>query len=127
MLVTISMSGPHLNVYDFLLKATYFPMDYTIWEDVELMKQYAPGCTLHFCMDEEWPNIPVSLGKFLLANKELLQDETIIGKGTIKEISIETRLEKNFEHRLIFTISSAFIKLLGELNFEIYLTKLEDG
>src|SRR5690349_2537961 len=117
MMVNFSMYGPHLNAYEFLLKAQHIPEDFELWEDVEVMKDERPGFTLFFCKKDNADTMPFSFGRFIISNKELLQDKLFIGDETVKELSIAYKTENIIEHvqgkSVTFIMKPSFMKLLS--------------
>jgi hypothetical protein len=125
MTATFCMYGNDLNVYDFLENANNFPASYFLWEDVEIMKDEAPGFTLHFADETKSKACLFSLLKFILSNKASLQDHAFPGKRVTKEISIEFDEPINkyrFNEKKTYIFKPRIMRLLGELNISVYIT-----
>ncbi len=127
MTASFCMYGNQLNVYEFLEQANNFPADYSLWEDVEVMKDEEPGFTLHF-NNKKNSTCLFALIKFILSNKTLIKNEIFSDKKIIKEISIE--FEKNeiayqykFNKQATYVFNPGIMKLLGELNIKVCITK----
>jgi hypothetical protein len=119
------MYGGNLDVYNFLLQAKHLPEYYDLWDITEVMKEEGPGFTLHFNCKKGSFAIPFSLGKFLVANKALLNDESFIGKDTFKELSI--KLELNNIHNLlnnntVMILQPSIMKILADLHIQLYIS-----
>lgn len=119
------MYGEHLNAYSFLLKAEYLPEFYDLWEDTEIMKEEGHGFTLHFLKDSALSAIPISFGKFIIANEILLRDKNLIGDNTVKELSIEVGTENikmRNGHKIIYILRPELMKILCELDIHLFIS-----
>jgi hypothetical protein len=126
MTVNFSMHGPNLNCIDVLTVLRELPRNYNLWEDEEELKDQN-GFTLSFeDVDRPNENIPFGFGRFLVANRDMLQDESLIGKSTIKELSVVVSKEilafySKPMRAAFFVLKPSFTKLLWELNIEFHL------
>ncbi len=126
MIVNFSMHGPNLNCIDVLTALHELPSTYNLWEDVEELKD-ENGFTLCF-ENAKRPNenIPFGFGKFLLANRNMLEDESVIGKCTTKELSVVVSKDMlGFYAKPLraafFVLKPSFTRLLSELQIEVHM------
>ncbi len=127
MTVSFSIYGKDFKAYEFLLAAKHLPSNVNFW-DSEEVEEKDNGFTLVFLEDQKTASLPISLGRFLIANKELLKANEFYSKETIKDMNFHIA-HSDIEHMadnkriIIYIFKPKFMKLLGDLNIHFYITK----
>lgn len=131
MLVTFSIFGDGFDAYNFLLEAKFLPPDVKLWDDstFDEVLDTEGGFTLDFLKSKDIISLPFSLGRFLIANYDLLKSERYFNKKVHKSLSIilEQQDVKSFskrEHLVIYIMNPSLIKFIADLDICFYVTKL---
>ena len=86
MLVTFSIYGEGFDAYSFLIEAKELPRDVRLWDDTTFDEALGPegGFTLDFMKSRDFVSLPFSLGRFLIANADLLKSEHYLEREYLK-------------------------------------------
>lgn len=121
--IALSIHGLLFDPFNFLMQANDFPKEYIIWEQDEIMKDEGPGVTLIFDKSKDLSFLPFALGKFLLKNKQLLQECANVKKEL--NIVIDTDVLQNIQGNVLFdyTLTPKFMHLLALIGIQITIGK----
>lgn len=122
MQVRFSMGGDNFDACAILEQVYQMPERFWLWELEPLIKDdFGPGFTLLFETRENLPHLPLSLIKFLLANKKRLQAFNHCTKEMIFQFEKVDKLAlQKLKHMTICSLDHRIIKLLAEIEVDIW-------
>lgn len=127
MTVTFSIYGPDFDAYDFLLTAKQLPEKIEYWEKQDSHEE-DNGFYLVFVEDNNVGSLPLSFGRFLVANKELLIRKEMYPPETFKDLSIVVKQEElaaknELNLAFFYILKPGLMRLLGEAGIRVFVMR----